>query len=302
MGASQSSAEIFIDQCLSASISVANSAVSSASPTATSEELIEINNCRIINIPGGITQKQMQRMDINSAVEHLTKPDLGSDITAKIKSAIDSSAEAGFGWADSHAKTVEDITARISETVVNECKALSNSITAQVQEVSITGCEEANIAFIHQEQIDDIVAKSFAKSKDMSTLRASLIDEVDAQGISKAKGFNPTWLVLGIVIIVVIFAFGGFDAIALSVTKPSFLFIIGALATCWGLFDLYKGVATNTPKTGDTPDVVEKKKARQKRDLTRGGVIAGVAGIVTVISGLVFFKGRGKAVAAAAAP
>ena len=292
MGASQSSAEVFVNMCIDAAVSSVHNAVSEACPAATQEQSIEIDNCKIVRIPGGIDQYQTQRMNMSSISKLLADDTLEEDVSASIKAAVESEADAAIGWASSHTDTVVDITKKITTSVMTDCRALSNSIASQVQRVAITGCDETDIAFIHQTQMDDIVAKAFSKSSTTSKLKQTLIDEVDAEGLSKAKGWDVTFMVIAIAVVICIFVFGGFDMVAANVMKPSGLFMLSIPFLAWGVWDLIKSVTQNNPDQWDTDKDAKRKKDRKRRDTTRGTWISCIFGIAALISGYIFVSGN----------
>ena len=294
MGGAQSSAESVVNQIFDAAFSITDTAIGSASPQATDEQVVEISDCDIIHIPGGIDMKQMARMNMSSVASNLSKPDMDIDIESSIKQALESSAEAGLGWAESHVEFVDNLSMRVAAAVVTEAKSLADGLVSQVQKVAITGCKELDIAFIKMEQIDDIKAKAFSKNESTTHLKAQLVQELDQQGISKAKGFDPTWIILAIVAVIVIFIFGGFDVVAMNVVKPSVWFLVSLAVAAWGVWDLVKGFTHNEILPDDKPDVVEKKERWHAKDKKWGWIFAGVGGVAALLTGFIFMRSTRK--------
>jgi hypothetical protein len=294
MGAAESSAESVVNQCFSEAFLVTDAAIGKASPAATQEERIEIDNCEI-RIPGGIVMTQMARMDMAATATNLSNIGIDADIQNKVTQLLKSEAVTGIGWADSHAQFISDVALKIAMTISTEAKALAEGLVAQVQVVSITNCKGlADIAFIRMEQLEDIKATAFSKNTSTTALKAELINEMDNQGISKAKGFDPTWIIIAIVIVIVIMVFGGFDIIASNVLKPSVWFMISIAVAAWGIWDLVKGFTHNTILPNDTPEIVEKKKGWHSSDKKWGWILCGVGGIAALITGFIFVKNSKK--------
>lgn len=296
MGAAQSQAESVVNMCFSEAFSVTDKAIGDASPAVTQEQVFEIiaqPGCTI-RIPGGITMKQMARMDIASAAKNLSDTQMDQTIQSKIIEKLKSETIGGIGWVDSHTSFITDVSARIAATVSSEAKALADGLSSQVQKISITCASEVDIAFVQMEQIDDIKASAFSDNQSTADLKAELINEFDAEGISKAKGFDPTLIIIAIVIVIVIAVFGGFDVIAVNILKPSVWFLVSLAVAGWGIWDLVKGYTHNAIGPNDTQEVIDRKKRWHAKDKRWGWIFTGVGGVAAVITGFIFIRNTKK--------
>lgn len=293
MGASSSKAEVYINTCINAGISVVNKTVASAETRVFSSADINVEHCDYVDI-SHLDFSQTVQLNMEAAAKALNNTGIENDIREKIKAAAESGAEAAIGFADSTGKIVEDITNTLTEAISNECSGIASGLADLIVSVHVTYCSEAHISYLTTTQRANMISKAFSSSDNLNKAKQSLVEEVEAASKSKAKGWDITWIVLGIVAVIFLVVFGGFDVVAKSLLSVSFWFLLGLAATCFGgwmcISTFILKWPSSIPKATDSKEVIDKKAARNKSVLKWGEIVLGVGSIVSIITGFIFVK------------
>lgn len=291
MGSATSKAENYVNACITAGIEVVNRTLSKTESHVDQTVHLDFSHCTNVNI-SHIDISQLVQVNVSAATTALTSTDLTDEIRQAVQDAAESGAEAGLLEAGSETKIVSDITLRVTDAITNECQALASAFTQNLVELNFSYCSDVNISYMKVGQTAKIVEHAFTKSKNISKVKRELTDEVEENSTSKAKGFDPTLIIIAIVILVVVLMLfpveGVVNAIFATVagvikgvgkiitTKWTWV-ILGIAATGLGLY-LDISTATHT-----WPSSSKDSKEKRKNILIGGSVTAGAGALVSVI-------------------
>jgi hypothetical protein len=283
MGNSSSAAVSYVDQCLTAGISVVNEAVADAQAHSTQELIFNFAGCKNITISNWDVS-QMVQIDLTSMAKMLVDNDVMNDMKSAISNAAESEAKAGLSFADSRTEVISDITMKLSTEIKNSCRALASSLSSQLIAWDMPYCENANVSFMKFGQQVKMVSSVVTDSENVNKVKQELVSQVEQHATSKATGLDPTAMVLIIVLVVLVVVgapiLGGMKLLG----SPWLWMIVGVVA---GLSGFYFDISTQThtwpSKKGDTD-------SKRKNLLIGGTITGGIGSVIAIVSGLLIAK------------
>lgn len=308
MGVTQSKSKAIVQSVVNAGVEVMKRTMSETVTPVTSINQIDLSNCHNMVITN-IKQRNYVSVDVSSMVSALSDTEIAQDIAKAMKAQAESETVGGLGWSTSKAESIMSTVTNLSTAVTEEVSNVASASVAQINSVGNCGTEGGNMVIdgVDQENIAEVSVKMVTESKSVTTAMQKLQEELEALGVSKAKGWDPTMMVFLIVAVVIFFLFGGVGFVAKTLVSVSFWMLACGVATCFFIYMVissYTGTwpgkkpPTDWPMTTD--EEIAAKREEEKRVSDRnstirkwGAILASISGVATVGFGYAFVKQSG---------
>lgn len=283
MGASKSKARTYVNDCVKAAVDVVNTTVSELKVPVTSIQEISVKNCHGVNFEH-IEMGQVAKIDLKQMTTALDDVKTQNAIDEAIKNKATSTAQAAIGYASSDSELVTSVYTELSTSIKNAVRAISESPVQMVQNISCEDSSDINYRYLTFTQMTDLISQQITSHQSVTDSVNSLVQKIDNENASTAKGFDPTAMVAMIAIVVLaflgFFALGGAGIVGKILTSKIFwLVVCGALSAVGG-WALASALSGKFPGTED--DGSEKAKKRNKTVEAVGGGMAGGFGIAAL--------------------
>jgi hypothetical protein len=294
MGSSTSKASTFVESLIDIGMDVVNETISQSTARVTNINQFTISDgCRAFG--DKLIMENFSGLNMSQLTSSQTMSQMAASITEKIIQRAKNTAQAAVGLAYAETNSVGRSCTKISVAVRNSTQAYLNSDTFQSNILTCDG-KGALVGYKIVEMRNTVktIQKAVTKSVDVTEAKMECVKDIESETETTAKGWDITWIILAIVVVIVIFIFGGFDVIAINVLKPSVWFLLSLGLAAWGIWDLIKGFSHNAILPNDTPQTVAKKEGWHAKDKRWGWIFTGVGGIAALITGFIFVRGTKK--------
>lgn len=221
MGNSTSKSSATVTSIVNAGISVIKTTVSNTAVGVTNINEVNID-CPNMVIED-LTMKNYVSIDINSVVKALSSSELKQDIEKAMQAQAQSLAVGGLGFTSSKAESIVSSVTNLSTAITEAISNSSDTIVGNINRLNIC------VKLLKRAEIGnvvEVVIKQITESDSVTKAEQKLKEQLEALGVSKAKGLDPTAMfALGMVAIVLVTAFllfGGIGFVAKTMLSSAF--------------------------------------------------------------------------------
>lgn len=246
-------------------------------------------NCNISNV----SQNMMVKMNFEAVADQLSNTDIQTDLQSVISASARAAAEGGLGMQGAQADTVVKKVADLSYEITNAAKTVFRQESLTSQTVSCKDSTNANIQYIEQGELVDVVSKSIATQKSLTSAVTKIVTNIEAEAGAKATGYDPMGIaiLLAVVAIVAVVAVVATSSsmglkMATDILRSPYLWmsvlgvtsVLLASITASQIFHYWPYQA---PKLFDSPE-----DADRKRRLNTGVGVVSAIGLIGSLGGL----------------
>ena len=311
MGASVSKAESYVNSVLEVGISVVNETVTQGFNPISSTQSISFKDCHGIDM-SNIKMEQRATFDISAVTSSKSYTDLDTNVSEKMRSKAESEAKAGFGIANSDSVVITNTVTKLSQAISNATKTMISAASDQVQQISCEDSSDINLRDVDMEQTTNVLMTLVTNSDSVTKAKQECILDVAQETGSKATGFDPTWIIMAIVAIVLVTVLVGpmvlVNTTAKLLTSSAFWMIATGGVSIASLYVMISSWTRTWPGKPDptgmpetTPEEIAAKQAALAKIMSRnanlrkwGAIVAAISGVGAVVSGYIFIKGTKK--------
>ena len=308
MGASQSKSEAIVNSLVDAGISVVKNTMSKTSTPITNINELDLTGCDGIVIDG-LIMKNYAHVDVQSMIAAVSSTDVEQNIAKVMEAKAKSDSIAGLGLSSAQSKAVINSVTTLSAALSESISNMADASLTQMNRVSCGGAKNAIIKKVDMENKTEVFLKQVTESESVTSAKQKVKEELEAAGVSKAKGLDPTAMfamgMIALVVVVAFFVFGGIGFAAQTLLSSSFwmlasgvasMFLIYTISSKWtGLWPQRKMKPT-LPADATPEQVAAKKaaddevKAYNKMVIKASAILLPIAALATVVFGVVVAK------------
>lgn len=250
MGASQSSARTYVDNCIRAGMSVVNQTIAEANANSQSIVEFDLTGCENVNM-SHLDISQVVSFDVSATSKALVSNDLDQKISDLISATASAQAQAGLFIAGSESEIITRTTTELTVAIKNLCSSISSSFATMLVNFHMPYCKNVNMSFMTIGQRSDMVNKAMTESQDFNKVRQDLEQAVSAASKATAKGMDITLILIAVVAVILFLVFGGVEFVVKQMLSPYMWFLVSALVTVvGGYLAVSSGIGTWPSKKG----------------------------------------------------